>query len=142
MQQHQGQQSLNLRLVGHQLCERPPQPDRLGRELVPPAVSLVEDEVDDREHGGQPVRKEMVGRHTKRDPGRLDLALCPHQPLRHGLLRDEEGAGDLIGGQAAEGAQRQSDLRVHRQSGMTAGEDELQALVRKRRLVHVVLRRV
>jgi hypothetical protein len=31
VEEHQRQQSVHLRLVGHQLGERPPEPDRLGR---------------------------------------------------------------------------------------------------------------
>ena len=33
-QQHHRQQAVHLRLVGHQLGERPPEPDRLGRQLA------------------------------------------------------------------------------------------------------------
>ena len=51
--QHQRQQPVHLRLVGHQLGERPPEPDRLGGEVDAAAVALVEDQVHDGEDRGQ-----------------------------------------------------------------------------------------
>ena len=86
MQQHQREQPVHLGLVGHQLGERPPEPDRLGREIAAAAVALVEDQVDDREHGREPVGQQVVGRHPERDPGGLDLPLGAHEPLRHRRL--------------------------------------------------------
>jgi hypothetical protein len=103
---------------------------------------LVEDQVDDRQHGIQPVGQQVLGRHPEGDPGGLDLALGPHQPLGHGRLGDQEGAGDLAGGQAAERPQGEGDLRLGGQRGVAAGEDELQPLVGKRRRVHLFLRRL
>jgi len=46
---------VHLGLVGHQLSEHAPEPDRLGREVAPVAVALVEDQVDDGEHRGEAV---------------------------------------------------------------------------------------
>jgi hypothetical protein len=132
VQQHHREQAVDLRLVGHQLRERAAEPERLGRQLAAATVALVEDQVDDREHRGEPIGQQVVGRHPERDPGGLDLALGPHEPLGHRRLGDEEGSGDLAGGQAAEGVQGQSDLRVGGQRGVTAGEDELQSLVGER----------
>ena len=51
-----------------------------------PRVALVEDQVDDGEHRGEPVGQQVVGRHAERDPGGLDLALGAHEPLRHRRL--------------------------------------------------------
>ena len=133
---------MHLRLVGHQLGERAPEPQRLGRQLAAAAVALVEDQVDDREHGREPVGQQVVGRDPERDPGGLDLALRPHQALGHRRLADEEGARDLAGGQAAERAQRQRDLRLRGERRVAAGEDELEPLVGEGRLVHGVLRRL
>jgi hypothetical protein len=47
-----------------------------------------------------------------------------HQSLRHRRLRDEEGACDLGGRQPAERAQRQRYLRLRRERGVTAREDQ------------------
>ena len=120
---------MDLGLVGHQLGERSPEPDRLGREVAPAAVALVEDQVDDREHGREPVGQQVGRRDPERDPGVADLVLGADEPLRHRLARDEERAGDLLGGQPAEGAQGQRDLRVERQRRVAAGEDQLEPLV-------------
>ena len=132
---------MRLRFVGHQLRQSPTEPDRFGRQLGTSAVALVEDQVDDREHCGEPVRKQMRGRHTERNPGCLDLALRPHEPLCHRRLRHEEGPRDLVRGQTAERSQRQRDLRVERERGMAAREEQLEPLVADRRLVQLLLHR-
>jgi hypothetical protein len=82
----------------------------------------------------------MSGRDAKRDPGGLDLALRADEPLGHRRLGDEEGAGDLLGLEAAQRPQRERDLGIERERRMAAREDELEPLVGDRRLVHLVLR--
>ena len=119
-----------------------PEPDRLRGQVAAAAVALVEDQVDDREHRREPLGQQVRGRHAERDAGGRDLALRAHQPLRHRRLGHEERAGDLVGREAAQGAQRQRDLRVDRERRMAAGEQQLEPLVGKRRLVHVVLHRL
>src|SRR5262245_2073355 len=69
----------------------------------------------------------------------LDLPLRARQPPLHRLGLDEERAGNLLGRQPAEGAERQRDLRFQRERRMTAGEDQLEPLIRKRPVVHLVL---
>ena len=59
VQQHQREERVHVGLVRHQLCERAPEPDRLGRELSTTAVALVEDQVDDREHCGEPIGQQV-----------------------------------------------------------------------------------
>ena len=86
---------MDFRLVGHELGERPPEADRLAREVSTPAVTLVEDQVHDREHGCDSVGQQMSRRYTERDAGLLDLPPGSDEPLRHRLLGYEEGAGDL-----------------------------------------------
>ena len=144
MQQHHRQQAVYLGLVGHQLDKRAPESQRLARQLAAGGrrrIPLVEDQVDDREHGVEPIGQQMIGRHSKRDPGGLDLALCPYQPLRHRRLADQERSGDLASAHAAERTQRESYLGVGGQCRMTAGEHELESLVWKcRRVAHRVLR--
>ena len=140
--QHQREQSVHLGLVGHQLGERTAESDRLCREVAATAVALVEDQVDDREHGGDAVGKQVRRRHAERDPGLLDLAFRPDEPLRHRRLGDEKRARDLLCRQPAEAPQRERDLRVERERGVTAREDELEPLVRDGRLVHLVLHRL
>ena len=139
--EHQREQSVHVGFVRHQLGERTSEPDRLGREVASAAVALVEDQVDDGQDCGEAVGQQVRGRYAKRDPGGLDLLLRPDEPLRHRRFGDEERAGDLLRRQAAERPQRERDLGLERERRMTAGEDELEALVGNRRLVHVDLRR-
>jgi hypothetical protein len=71
----------------------------------------------------------MIGRHRERYARVPDLVLGPGQPLAHGVERDEERKRDLVGGQSAEGAQRERHLRLDGERRVTAGEDQLQPLV-------------
>jgi hypothetical protein len=66
-----------------------------SRSASAASVALVEDQADDREHGGEPVRKELIGWHPERDARGLDLPLRPHQPLGHRRFGYQECAGDL-----------------------------------------------
>jgi hypothetical protein len=102
VEEHQREQAVRLGLVGHQLGEGAAEPDRVCRQFALAAVAFVEDQVDDGQHRGQPVGEQVGGRHPKRDPGGLDLALGAEEALCHRLLGDEEGAGDLPGGETAE----------------------------------------
>jgi hypothetical protein len=142
VQQHHGQQAVYLRLVRHQLDERPAEPQRLRRQVAAAAVALVEDEVDDGQHRREAVGQQAVGRNPEGDGGGLDPALGPDQALRHRGLGYEEGAGDLVCGEPAERAQREGHLCLDRKRGVAAGEDQLQPLVGERRAVHLVLRRL
>src|SRR5256712_8721334 len=63
-----------------------------------------------------------------------DLPLCAHQPLRDRGLGDQERARDLRRGEADDASQRERDLRLARERGVAAREDELEPLVRD---VHV-----
>jgi hypothetical protein len=120
---------MDLGLVGHERGEDAAEADRLGGEVDAPAVALVEDQVDDGEHRRQSFGEHLVARHGERDAGVLDLRLGAGEAALHRLGGDEEGGGDVLGAQPAEGAQRERDLGLGRERRMTAGEDELQALV-------------
>jgi hypothetical protein len=61
-----------------------------------------------------------------RRPGGFDLPLGAHQPLRHRALRYQEGTGDLVGAEPAEGAQGERNLRLDSERRVAAGEDEQQ----------------
>ncbi len=58
-----------------------------------------------------------------------DLRLGADDPLRNRGWRREKGACDLLGRQAADGAQRQGNLRVGRERRVATGEDQPQAIV-------------
>ena len=77
----------------------------------------------------QAVGQLVILRHAVRDARRLDLALGTDQALGHGWLGDEEGAGHLLGGQSAEQAQGQRDLRFGGECRVAAGEDEAKPIV-------------
>ena len=144
-QQHQREHALHLRLVGHQLGDRPAEHDRLVGQVAAGGrarVALVEDQVDDGKHRDEPVGQQVIGRHAERDAGRLDLALRTREALAHRRFRHEERACDLVGGQAAEGAQGERDLRLDRQRRMAAHEDQLEPLVGERRGCHRLLLRL
>ena len=135
MQQHQREQATHLGLVRQQRREHAPEPDRLRGQLAAAVVAGVEDQVDHREHGREPLRQRLLPGHGERDPGAADLRLGPRQPPLHRLGRDEERRRDLLGREPAERAQRQRHLRLARQRGMAAREQQLQAFVGDHRLL-------
>ena len=84
--------------VGHELGQRAAEADRLcGQVDAAAAPAFVEDQVDDGEHGVEPLGQQVVGRDGERDAGVADLVLGACQALAHRLERDEEGACDLLG---------------------------------------------
>ena len=92
-------------------------------------VALVEDQVDDGQHGPEPVGQVGLVRDPVGDPGVADLALGPDQPLGHGRLGHQEGAGDLGGGEPAQQPQGQRDLGAGGERRVAAGEDQAQPVV-------------
>ena len=128
---------MHLRLVGHQLGERPAEPDRLRRELAAAGrIALVEDQVDDREHRVEPLGQQVLGRHPEGDPGGLDLALRPHEPLRHRRLGDQERARDLAVLSPPSVRSVSATCASGASAGWQHGEHELEPLVGERRRVH------
>ena len=135
LQQHEREEALCFRL-GQELHQEPPDADRFLRKLGARhrgsgggGVALVEDEVDDAQHGVEPLGKLGPGRHFVRDARVADLGLRAHDALRDGRRRGEEGVRDLLGLQPADLAQGQRHLRVGRERRVAAGEDEAQAVV-------------
>jgi hypothetical protein len=63
------------------------------------------------------------------DAGGTYLSLGPHNPLRDRRFRGQGGTCDLRGREAADRTERQSELRVRGDSGVTAAEQEGQSLV-------------
>ena len=136
VQQQQRQQAEDLRLARHQPVQGPGQRDRLRGEVAAGGlaagggqVALVEEEVDDREDLGQPVRQLVRVGDADRGAGIGQGLAGAQQPLRHRGLGDEKGPADLPDGQAADRAQRERHLRVPGERGVTAGEDQAQQLV-------------
>jgi hypothetical protein len=138
--QNQRKQAVNFRLIGHQRGEPTAQPDRLAGQVDVARVALVVDQVDDRQHRVQAVGQQVIGWHRERNPGRLDLRLRTRQAPLHRLLRHQERARDLLRRQPTERPQRERHLRLERQRGMTAREDQLKPLVLDCGVVQLVLR--
>ena len=142
VEQHQGQQPPHLGVIGHQPAQQLPETDRLVAQLLADEsialggrVALVEDQVHHLQDAAQAVGQLLVGRHPVGDARVGDLALRAHDPLAHGRLGDQEGAGDLAGRHAPERAQRERHTRGHLQRRVAAGEDQPQPVVDDRALV-------
>jgi hypothetical protein len=106
-------------------------------------VALGEDQVHDPQHRRQPLGERFRGRHPEGDARLADLALGPHQPLRHGRLGDQEHRGDLGGGEPAHRAQGEGHAHAEVQRRVAAQEDQRQPVVPRagrragrRRLAH------
>jgi len=84
------------------------------------AVALVDDEVDDLEHGAQ-ARREL-GRRREFEAGVMlsEALLGAGDPLGDGRLGLQEGAGDLADGEAAHQPERQRHLGVAVQARVAA----------------------
>ena len=114
-QQEQREQAEGLGLVRHQRDERAGEPDRLRAQLDPHelgargrGVALVEQQVENGEHGARSFRQRVRRRDAIRDARVADLVLGAHEALRHRGLGHEEGACDLGRGQSDERSQRRA----------------------------------
>jgi len=87
------------------------------------------DEVDDIEDHVQAPGQIRRGGYFVRDPCGADLGLGADDALGHRWRLGEKCVGNLLGRQAAYGAEGEGDLRLRRQSGMAAGEDKPQPVV-------------
>ena len=107
-QQHQREQSLDLRLVRQELFEDAAEANRLVGKVraqqcgtATGGVGLGERDVDDAEDRRQAAGQLVRSRDAVRDLRLTDLALRPRQPLGHRRLRHQERPGDLGGRQPA-----------------------------------------
>ena len=136
-QKHQRQQTGHLAVLRKQRADQSRHPDRLGGQVgahrvgvgAGREVPLVEDEEQHGQHTGDPRRQVLRGGHPIRDAGRRDLALRAGDPLPHGVLLHEEGAGDLWHGQTSDHAQSERHSCVHGEGRVTAGEDQPEPVV-------------
>ena len=136
VQQHEREQSSRLGLVGQEVEQQTPEPDRLVAQLpthesvaLGRAVALVEHEVDHRQRGIETIGQQCGRRQGERNVRGFHLPLGPHEPLRHRRLGHEEGPCDRCGRQTVDDAQGQCDLRVEGQGGVAAEEDEAELIV-------------
>ena len=117
-EEHQGEQPGDLTVLGQQAPQLARQPDRLRAQFDPlerrtraRGVALVEDQVQDVEHGAEPVAPFRGRGHPELGAAFADPLLRPADPLGHRRLGHQERAGDLRGRQPADGSQRQCHLR-------------------------------
>src|SRR5690606_17757820 len=92
-------------------------------------ISLIVDEIDDEQHGIEPLGQLRIRRHLVRDAGIADLALCPNDPLCQRRRRREKGARYLFRGQAADLTQRKGDPGFESDRRVTAGKDKPKAII-------------
>jgi hypothetical protein len=104
--------------------ELPGQPDRLAGQVHPGGRASMSGRVDEVEHAQHDG--EVAG---PVQPAPAQRALGAADPLRHRRLGDVEGVGDLLGGEAADGAQGQRDLGSGGEVGVTAAEEQEQGVV-------------
>ncbi len=97
VQEHQRQQASRLGLVGQEVEQQTPEPDRLVAQLsayesvaLGRAIALVEHEVDDRQRGIETIGQQRGRRQGERDVRGFHLPLGPYEPLRHRRLGHEE----------------------------------------------------
>ena len=103
-----------------------------GRIQSSPArggVAFVEDQVDHFEHRREPRARARAARHLERHARLGERALGAHDALRDGRLGHQKGARDLVGGEAAEQAQRERDARLGGEHRMAGDEDQPQQVV-------------
>ena len=130
LEQHEREQGADVLVPGEQSIDESRQPDRLVAQLrseqlaLGRRVSLVEHQVEHREHAVDTLRQELAWRHTVGDRGVADLALRPGEALRQGGLRNEERPRDLAGRQSGDRPQGQRDPGVHRERRVATGEEE------------------
>ena len=142
VEQHEGEEALGLGMRRQQLDQHAPEPDGLLGELVPNqtltearGIALVEDEIHHHQHRVEPLGQGLGGRHLVGDARVADLGLGAHEPLRHGRRRHQEGARDFLGRKPTERAQREGHLRLRRERGMAAREDQAEPVLGHGRLL-------
>ena len=92
-------------------------------------VAFVEDQVDDFEDGGEAGGELGAAGNFEGDVGFGEGAFGADDALGDGGLGDEEGAGDLVGGEAAEQAEGEGDAGFGGEDGVAGDEDEAEEVV-------------
>ena len=95
-------------------------------------VALVEDQIDHREHGREPLGQLSALGHLVRQGTVADGALGAHEPLRNRGLGHEKRASDLGRRESAHQSQGERHAAVCRQPGVAAGEDQPESVVGNR----------
>src|SRR5438552_2418405 len=129
MDLQQGYEAVDLGLRGNELGQNPAQPQRvLAQRRAHPlvaggrGVALVEDEIDDLEHGRQARGELRPARDVERDARLAQGPLGPDDALRDGRLRHEERPRDLVGREPSQQPQRERHARLGREHWMAGDE--------------------
>ena len=119
VQQHERQQPHHLRLVWHEVAQRATEANRLGGQLVADdrvagggGIAFVEDQVDHRQHGVEPLWQQVICWDLIRDSRVADLALGSREALSERGFGHEQRAGYLRGREPTQRAQRQRNLSL------------------------------
>ena len=92
-------------------------------------VALVEEQVEDRQHRRRPLHELVRRRHCEGDAGMADLALGPHEALRHRGLGTRKARAISAVVMPGQRAQREGHLGLERQCRVAAREHQAQAIV-------------
>ena len=135
VEQHEREQADRLGL-GQQIDQQSSEPNRLARQVHPRhrlsrrrRIALVEHEIDHAQHAVEPLGQLRRLRDLIRNAGVADFCLRPHDALRERGRGAQERLRDLFGGEPADLAQRERDLRVRRERRVAAREDQTQPVV-------------
>ena len=135
VKQHEREQAEGFR-VGLQFHQQPSEANGLAREIGPRqrrsgscGVSLVEDEVDDREDGPDSLGQVGGGRDGERNTRIANFGLTSHDSLRHRCRCDQKRPGDFVRRQSTHLPQGEWYLHGAVDRGVAAGEDEAQPIV-------------
>ena len=135
VQQHQREQADGFRL-GQELHQQASQSNRFCREVAARerrtgrrGIPFIEDQIDDVQDGVEPRGQLLARGHLIRDAGVANLRLRPDDALSDGWRVHEKRPPNFLRRQRAHFAERQRDLRVQRQRGMAAREDQPQPIV-------------
>ena len=127
---------MNFRFVGHQLREHATEAQRLftkrrSNQIVAGGrrVAFIENEVDHLEHRREPRRAFLRTRNLERNARFGKRPLRTHDSLRNRRFRHDERAGDLVGRQPSEQAQRQRNPCFRREQRVAGNEHQPQQVV-------------
>jgi uncharacterized protein (DUF2384 family) len=133
---HQCNEAMDLRLIGRQPGQDAAEPQRVLAQLRPHpviagggGVALVEDEIDDLEHGGEALDELGPARHFVGNALLGQRAFGPHDTLGHRGLRHQKGACDFLGREPTDQPQRQRHAGLRGQYRVAGGEDKAQQIV-------------
>ncbi len=133
---HQRHESVNFRLARREPGEDAPDAQRLLAQPRPHPVlargggiALVEHQVDDFEHRGQPSGELAAPRDLEGHVRVAERAFGAHDALRDGGLGDQEGARDFFRGQSRQQPQRERGSCFGGQQRMAGDEHQPQQII-------------